>query len=180
MSWSQIFLDLTMERGGPVLGEAELVGYEKQIVLLDIEWGMTVKRDTHTGTGAGRDTKRSIELGEITLTKRFDVSSTRLYSSMSNRERIKTGRISVPQGFAVQGAANQGKRDAFAIEFSDAFIENVGLDMVEDGKAMVLQEKITVRAAKIKVEVTPLNPDGTYARSPKIFRSEVVGMTTKT
>lgn len=179
MSWSQIFLELTMERGGPVFGESETVGYEKQIVLLDFDWDMKVKRDTHKGMGAGRETKRTVELNEIELTKRFDVTSTRLYSSMANREKIKTGRISVPQGFGVEGAANQGKRDAFVLEFSDGYIESVSLDMVEDGNAMVLQEVLSVRFAKIKIEVTPQNPDGTYARVPKIFRSDLTGMTTR-
>lgn len=167
MGWSQIFLKIAFEKAGNVEGESEFAAYEKQIVLLDFDWSMDVASDVIKGVGANRQITRRLNAAPLTLTKRFDVSSTALCNAVATRDRIRSARITVAQSFAVEGAAQL--RDAFSIEVSDAHIESIDLDMVSDGKAMVLQENLSIRYSKIKLEVTPVGRDGTYSKVKSTF-----------
>src|SRR5690606_23812058 len=141
--------------------------YEKQIVLLDFDWSLGVASDVIKGTGTSRQITRRLDASPLKLTKRFDISSTALCNAIATRDRIKSARITVAQSFAVEGDAQL--RDAFAIEVSDAHLESIDLDMVSDGKAMVLQENLSIRYSKIKVEVTPVGRDGKYSKVKNTF-----------
>ena len=172
MGWSQIFLKITFDGAGLVAGESETVGYEKQIVLADFDWEMSAGKDVLKGTGAGRTNTRRVNASELTLKKRFDSSSTTVMSAMSKRDRIKTARVTVAQSFAVEGGS-VAPRDAFVLEVENAYIEAIDLDLVPDGKAMVLQESITIRYSKLKIEVVPVNANGTYSKVRSTFISDV-------
>lgn len=171
MGWSQIFLKITFDGGGLVKGESELVGYEDQIVLTDFDWSMSAGKDVVKN---GKAVARRLNMESLTLSKRFDIASTELLSALRKRDRIKTARITVAQSYAVSAvAASLGLRDAFAIEIQDGYLEDISLNMVADGKAMVLQEELSIRYSKIKVEVTPVNRDGTYSKVKSIFTADV-------
>lgn len=171
MGWSQIFLKISFEKAGPVEGESEFAAYENQIVLLDFDWSMDVASDVIKGTGSGRQITRRMSAKPLTLSKRFDASSTALCNAMATRDRIKSARITVAQSFAVEGVAQL--RDAFVIEVTDAYLESLDLDMVSDGKAMVLQENLSIRYSKIKVEVTPVGRDGKYSKVKSTFIADL-------
>lgn len=171
MGWSQIFLKVSFEKAGNIDGECEIAAYEKQIVLLDFDWSLGVASDVIKGKGADRQITRRLDASPLKLSKRFDLSSTSLFNAMATRDRIKTARITVAQSFAIQGVATL--RDAFVIEVQDAYLESIDLDMVSDGKAMVLQEDISIRYSKIKVEVTPVARDGSYSKVKSTFMADL-------
>lgn len=167
MGWSQIFLKISFEKAGLVEGESEFSGYEKQIVLLDFDWKMKAVDDVLKGKSVDRKAIRRINAEPMSLTKRFDISSTALCNAVAKRDLIKSARITVAQGFAVGAGAGGGLRDAFVVELTDAYLESVDLDMVADGKAMVLQEALSIRYSQIKVEVTPVDEKGLYVSNRK-------------
>lgn len=169
MGWSQIFLKITFDGGGLVRGESELSGYEGQIVVNDFDWSMSAGKDVVKN---GKSVARRLNMESLTISKRFDVSSTELMSALRKRDRVKTARVTVAQGFAVANG-DMSLRDAFVVEIQDGYIEDISLNMVADGKAMVLQEELSIRYSKIKVEVTPMAPDGSYSKVKSTFMADV-------
>lgn len=170
MGWSQIFLKVEFEKAGSVGGESEVAAYEGQIVLLDFDWSLGVASDVAKGKGTAREVTRRLKGDPLKISKRFDIASTALFSAMATRDRITSARITVAQSFAIQGVATL--RDAFVLEVKDAYIETLDLDMVSDGNAMVLQEDLTIRYSKLKLEVTPVNRDGSYSKVKNTFITE--------
>lgn len=170
MGWSQIFLKINFTKQALIKsGEAETTGYEGQIVLSDFDWGMKAGKDVAKGSGVAR----RVNAEEIKITKRFDGSSTALMNAMKVRDKFTYARITVAQSFATEGG---DARDAFVLEAKDGYIESIDLDLVADGKAMVLQEEIVLRYSKLKIDVIPVSNIGTYTNTRSTFESDCESM----
>lgn len=170
MGWSQIFLQFNFTKQSRITsGEAEVEGYQGQIVLSDFDWGMKAGKDVAKGSGLAR----RVNAEEIKVTKRFDSSSTALMTAMKKRDKFISARITVAQSFADDG---EGARDAFVLEANDGYIESIDLDLVADGNAMVLQEELVLRYTKLRIEVVEVTERGTYSNTRSIFDSECESM----
>lgn len=170
MGWSQIFLKITFTKQSTITtGEAETAGYEGQIVLSDFDWSMSAGKDVAKGAGV----TRRVNATEIKVAKRFDGSSTALMNAMKTRDKFVTARITVAQSFATDGG---DARDAFVLEAKDGYIESIDLDLVADGKAMVLQEELVLRYTKLKIDVVPVSNKGTYTNTRSTFESDCESM----
>lgn len=159
MGWSQIFLKIEFRDAGEIKGESEFKGFEDQIVLLDFDWSMSVSQDV---TKANGPLVRKISVEPMKLAKRFDSASVKLLNCMRKRDPINKARITVAHRV---NDNEDGLRQAFAVELSDARLESIDLDMSESGKSIILQEDIVVRYAKIKVQYYPVGEKGRYGGS---------------
>ncbi|RRS06135.1 hypothetical protein EIP75_00595 [Aquabacterium soli] len=182
MGWSQIFLKMSIEGlDASNIGESETAGYVGQIILSDFDWSMTGK-DVIKGVGAGRTVTRRVEADVLSLKKRFDSSSVTLMTAMRERKRITTAKVTVAHGFgtgAGAGGSQGDMRDAFTLEVQGGFIENIDVALVADGKAMVLQEELSIRYSSLKIEVFEVNPNGSFSTKRSTFLTEVDGMDLK-
>lgn len=165
--WSQLFLKITFAKAGLVKGECTFAGFEDQINCLDFKWGM-VGRDVPDKRGAPGKMKRRIKLTSITLSKRFDISSVKLLNAMNSRDKIVRARIAVAHRVGNSGAP----REAFAVQLEDAYIEEIDLDLGEDGKSLVVEETLRIRYARIKLEYAPMKADGSFSNVKKTFSTD--------
>jgi|GEM_PF-4768794 type VI secretion system Hcp family effector len=176
MGWSQIFLKISIDGlGTDGIGESEVAGYEGQIILADFDWSMK-GHDVIKGTGASRTVTRRVNSETVSVTKRFDASSVTLMTAMRERKRVKSAAITVAHGFA-SGKADGGLRNAFILELLDGYIEEIDLDLVSDGKAMVLQEELTIRYSKLNIKVFEVDANGRYTPKCSTFQCDVQSQT---
>lgn len=179
MGWSQIFLKISFEGlDSSGIGESETAGYQGQIILSDFDWAMTGK-DVIKGTGPGRSVTRRIKADELSIKKRFDSSSVTLMTAMRERKRITSATVTVAHGFgtgAGAGGSEGDLRDAFVLEVKDGYIETINLALVADGKAMVLQEELSIRYSSLTVHVYKVAPNGRYMKERSTFLTDVEGM----
>lgn len=166
MGWSQIFLNVEFAKNGKLTGESEFEGFEGQIVLLDFDWSLGVNQDVPQKNA---DPIRKPAFAPLSLTKRFDASSIKLMSCLQSRDPIVKARITV----AHRVNDTEGTlRQAFAIEVEKARLESVTLNMNSMGNSIILQEDISIRYSKIKVEQYAIGADGRYKSTAKIYRSQ--------
>lgn len=167
MGWSQIFLDIEFKDAGPIKGECEFAGFEKQITLLDFDWGMTLQQNLQPGS----DAKRRIALNDLKIKKRFDSSSVKLLNCLNARDTIIKARITIAHRVADVG--DKSLRRAFVLEVSKARLESIDLDMTEDGNATILQEDVTIRYSKVRVERYAIDDSGRYSNKAMVYESAV-------
>ena len=176
MGWSQIFLKISInDVDTDGIGESEVAGYEGQIILADFDWSMK-GRDVIKGTGASRTVIRRVNSETVSVTKRFDAASVTLMTAMRERKRVKSAAITVAHGFA-SSKADGGLRNAFILELLDDYIEKIDLDLVSDGKAMVLQEELTIRYSKLNIKVFEVDVNGRYTPKCSTFQCDVQSQT---
>jgi len=85
MANSMLFMQLTL-KGKPVPGDSKIKGYENQIELKSMRWGMAVK-DRAPVVGDAKATK-NWQAKEVRLAKYFDGASTALFKHMDERADV--------------------------------------------------------------------------------------------
>lgn len=155
MGWSQIFLKIEFERGGVIDGECEFLGHEREIVLMDFDWGMAAQRDFRKEKG---NVQRRIKVEPVKLSKRFDSASVSLLKCMEASDLVKRATITVAHSLDAEKGTS---RKVFSIDIERARLEKIDLDMRSDGKAMVLQEDLVLADAEVlRIEYVPHSVQG--------------------
>lgn len=167
--WSQVFLKIKFARAGIVEGETTFAGFERQINCLDFKWDMSGKDVPAKRASTANQFVRRISMSPVVVTKRFDESSIKLLNCMNSRDKFLWARLAVAHRVQTDGAA----REAFAIQIENGFIEDIDLDLSEEGKSMVVEETLTLRYSTIRVDYVPMKSDGTFDKVKKTFVSEV-------
>jgi len=163
MAGSHIFLDIEFKRAGTVQGESEYGGFENQIELLDFDWSMQLNE------AQGVDNKRSVTLADVNITKRFDESSVKLMNCLNARDSILVARITVAHRVSESDASRL--RKSFVLEMTKARLESIDLDMTEDDRSIVLQENLTIRFTKMRIERYAIEKDGNYSNKAMVYES---------
>lgn len=132
MANEMLFMQLTL-KGKAVPGDSKIKGYEGQIELKSMGWGLAIKNQT----ASKGDTKvtKNWEAKELRLSKYFDGASTTMFGHMDEREGLRS---------SARSAISKSKTD------NKAVITMVGVSAVKTGEKMPVLMKITLSGARIK------------------------------
>ena len=132
MANDMLFMNLTL-KGKPVPGDSKVKGYENQIELKSLKWGVEMKDRTPV-KGAAKATK-NWEAKEVQLAKFFDRASTSLFKLMHEGADIHSK------------TRTQLSKNALA---NKCVISLVGVSAVKSGEKMPVLMKITLGGVRIK------------------------------
>ncbi len=144
MANSMLFMQLSL-KGKPVPGDSRIAGYEGQIELKSMNWGLTIK-DRASMKGATKATK-NWEGKELRLTKYFDGASTALFKHMDER----AGEHSTTR--------SQLAKNALA---NKAVICMVGVASIQKGEKMPVVLKVTLGGVRIKSMSSRASESGSF------------------
>ena len=132
MANEMLFMQLTL-KGKAVPGDSKISGYEGQIELKSMSWGLAVENKT-ADKGATKVAK-NLKAEELRLSKFFDSATTVLMGHMDEREGLRS---------SAPSAISKSKTDNVAV------ITMVGVSAVKSGEKMPVLMKVTVKGARLK------------------------------
>jgi hypothetical protein len=157
MAWSNIFLQLVTPTG-PVIGEGLLEGWQTSIELESFAWSMTYnKGEKGDGGGgvmgalsalAGVGKNKNVEMGTLTMEKRFDIASAMIHTCLDNRIPILSASITVlnikPGGRAIH-------EPGFTLVATNGYFTEASLDMKQSGHSVEVKESLTLHFNSIVI-----------------------------
>lgn len=146
MSWAYMFLDLRLEGGGPLKGEARAKGYEGQIEISRFDFDIDA-RDAWKASSAKAGHVR-IEQGPLKITKRFDSASAALLQAAREGRLVQQARISVV-------ARGDAATRVFALTVESGFIAAIDLDVSTSGGGGSLVETVNLTYRKLRLTYAP-------------------------
>jgi type VI protein secretion system component Hcp len=162
MAWSNIFLQL-ITMTGPIIGEGLLDGWETSIELEKFSWDVTVKEKTQqVSTGGVLGALKSaakggllgiggnnLDMGVLSMTKRFDIASSMIHTCIDNDIRILSASITV---LNIKQGGRAIHEPGFTLVATDGYFRDVQLDMAPtSGNAVEVKETITMEFNAIVV-----------------------------
>ncbi|MBV8503122.1 MAG: type VI secretion system tube protein Hcp [Paucibacter sp.] len=132
MANDMLFMHLTL-KGKPVPGDSKVKGYEGQIELKSLKWGLAIKDRSPVKSDA--KATKNWEAKEIRLSKFFDGASTALFQHMDERANLHST------------TRSQLSKNAIA---NKAVISLVGVSAVSGSDKMPVLLKITLGGVRIK------------------------------
>jgi len=152
MAWSNIYLEL-ITITGPVIGEGLLDGWETSIELESFGWNMDVK-PAITGesggmlSGIGGAALGMLGIGgnrvtmhELTMEKRFDISSAMIHTCLDNHLPIISASITV---LNIKHGGRAIHEPGFTLVATDGYFTDVKLSMSASGHAVEVKETLTL------------------------------------
>ena len=158
MAWSNIYLEL-ITLTGPVIGEGLLEGWETSIELDSFGWGMSYQPDpkaTSTGLssvlgpvgamfGIGGNRAR---MHELTMDKRFDISSAMIHTCIDNHLPIISASITV---LNIKQGGRSIHEPGFTLVATNGHFIDAQLSMSSNGHAVEVKEHLTLQFETIVV-----------------------------
>ncbi len=145
MARSDMFLKITGQKTGEILGESNDKAYPNQIELVDWSWGMTAP----TAVG-GQRTGRT-QMHELKIVKSVDRATTALMSVMANNETLTKVILTVRKAGGVAAALPYFKCTLEGARVNDY---NVQSD-IGPGGAPTLTEHVSIGFQRITFDYTP-------------------------
>jgi type VI secretion system secreted protein Hcp len=136
--------------GPPVEGESKVKGYEGQIQILDVHFGINQPAGGHFGGGSGVG---KADFHDISVTKRFDLSSPTLMGFCANGKHFDKGTVVMRK---VSG--DKEPMIWLKIEMNHVLISACTPSGLGGGEGM---EHLTLNFDKIKMDYTSQKEDGT-------------------
>lgn len=144
MADTLIFLDLP-----PALGDATLVGYEGQIELETVNWGLSI---SHSMTD-----KAEVKMvpQRLTLTKFMDKSSINLATMMNARKKFTLAGIN----FATMGPITNQSRaiPVMRLELDNGYVESIKIDASESGQSIQVKETVMLSFNRCTLKYYPVD-----------------------
>jgi type VI secretion system secreted protein Hcp len=134
---------------GSIKGESQVKGHEKEIDVLEWNWGLTQSASAHVSTGAGSG---SADVRDLTIKKYVDASTPTLFQEAFYGHDHKEATLTVKK------VGGKTPIDMVKMTMSGTvFISsiNTGQPSADDRYT----ETITLNFAKVKFEYTGQNPD---------------------
>lgn len=130
-------------------GESVIQDHEKEIDILDWNWGMSQSGTMHHGGGAGSG---KVDIQDLSLTKYVDKSSPNLMRACCNGEHFAAATLVVRK-------AGKDALDYLKVSMEPVLVTSVSTG--GSGGEDRLTENITLNFAKMEVGYTPQKEDGT-------------------
>ena len=147
-------MKLTM-KGSPVTGDSKVKGYEGQIELTSLSWGVSIKDKTAAKDSSESEQDKNWEAKELKLSKYFDGASPVLYGQVDERQGLRTG--SKPSADKL-------------IKDNVATISMVAVSARADGESMPVLMRVTLKGCRIKSISTKADESGSSLRIGEDFR----------
>jgi len=150
MAWSNIYLEL-ITPNGPILGEGLLAGFETSIELQGFKWSMSAPRVPPKEGGAGKDKekdKAKVTLGELELTKRFDIASAMIHNCLDNHLPVLSATITV---LHIKQEGRWYHQPGFVMVATDGYFASAELDLRPSGNAVELVETLKLNFKMVEI-----------------------------
>ncbi len=138
---------------GDIKGEASDATHKNEVDVLSWSWGASQSGTTHMGTGGGAG---KVSVQDLSFTKYIDRASPDLFLYICSGKHIKSALLTVRK-------AGGDPLEYLKINMEDLIVS--GLSTGGSGGEDRLTENVTLNFARVKIDYTPQNPDGS-ADSP--------------
>ena len=136
---------------GDIKGEARDHAHKDEIDVLAWSWGMAQSGTMSLGGGGGSG---KVNIQDLAVTKYVDTSSTNLYLKCANGKHY-------PEALLTVRKAGENPVEYVKITMTDVIIGNISSG--GSGSEDRVTENVGLNFAKVKVEYTPQNQDGSSA-----------------
>jgi type VI secretion system secreted protein Hcp len=145
MARSDMFLKITGQKTGEILGESNDKAYPNQIELVDWSWGMAAP------TAVGGQRIGRTQMHELKIVKQVDRASTALMSVMANNETLTKVILTVRKAGGVSSALPY-----FKCTLEGGRVTNYDVQSdVGPGGAPTLTEHLSIAFQRITFDYTP-------------------------
>jgi type VI secretion system secreted protein Hcp len=154
-------VDAFLKLEGPqVEGESKVKGFEGQIQILDVHFGISQPAGGHFGTGSGVG---KADFHDLSVTKRFDLSSPTLMGFCANGKPFDKGTITLRK---VSG--DKTPMTWLTVEMNHVLISALHPSGIGGGEGL---ENMTLNFDKIKMAYTSQKEDGTKDKTKEFVFS---------
>lgn len=147
---ADMYLDLTLKRGGKVKGEALASGHADDIVVQGFTWGVGAAGDAVAGAQAGRRSHRP-----LVLTKHLDSASTALMSAVATNDEVRTAVLTLRK-------AGGSQEDYFTLTLEKARIASYDVETGPDG---LPRERVAFAFQRIAIDYRTQSATGVLGAS---------------
>jgi len=132
---------------GDIKGESRDRTYKDWIDVLSWSWGMDQTGTMSMGGGGGTG---KVNVQDLVVNKYVDTSTTNLVLKCCNGKHY-------PEAKLIVRKAGENPVEYYKLTMTDVLVSNVTVSGVEGDR---VTESLALNCAKVKVEYTPQNPDG--------------------
>jgi type VI secretion system secreted protein Hcp len=136
---------------GDIKGEARDHAHPDEIDVLAWSWGMAQSGTMSLGGGGGSG---KVNIQDLSVTKFVDTSTTNLFLKCANGKHY-------PEALLTVRKAGENPVEYVKITMTDVMISNISTG--GSGSEDRVTENVSLNFAKVKVEYTPQNADGSAA-----------------
>lgn len=148
---TQIYLQITLERGKPVMGESQAGGYENRIDLDSFSFTAKAHKQSLKDV-TGKTVRNNLNLSSVSVSKVFDRASLQLASVMKRREPFSEARIAVDQQFIDPAWTGKARNEILIIFLYDGYIADIKLRTSESNVGAQIREDIELSFHDFRVE----------------------------
>ena len=143
-STTQIYLEMTLEKGGGVLGESGAGGYENRIDIDGFQFGASAKKQSLKDIQKG-NVVANLDFERVTVSKVFDRSSLLLAGVLSRHDRFSEVKIAVDQQYVDPDWAGKVRNEILIVYLYAGYIADIKFRTSEGGKSGAsIKEDITL------------------------------------
>jgi type VI protein secretion system component Hcp len=142
---TQIYLQITLDDGREIEGEAKAGGYENRIDIDSFSFKASAKKQLLKDV-QGKDVKANLDFHSVSISKVFDRASLQLASLMNKAEkderRFKEAKIAVDQQFIDPEWTGKERNEILIFYLYEGYVESIKLRTSESGAGASLKEDI--------------------------------------
>jgi len=147
---ADMYLDLTLRRGGKVKGESLASGHADDIVVSGWSWGVGAAGDAVTGQQTGRRSYR-----HLVIQKGLDSASTALMSAVATNDEVRNAVLYLRK-------AGGSQEDFFTLTLEKARIASYDVESGRDGSPV---ERVAFAFQKVEIEYRTQSASGVLGAS---------------
>jgi type VI secretion system Hcp family effector len=150
-STTQIYMQMTLESGLLVVGEADAGGYQNRIDIDSFNFHAKAKKQSLRDVQQG-DVSANLDFDHVTINKVFDRSSLLLAGVLHRQERFDEVKIALDQQF-IHSAVGKERNETLILHLKKGYIVDIGLRTSQSGNsADSITETLTLSFHEIEIK----------------------------
>jgi type VI protein secretion system component Hcp len=148
---TQIYLQITLERGGAVEGDTQAGGYENRIDIDSFQFNASAKKLSLKDV-SDKKVRNNLDITRVTISKVFDRASLQLAGIMKRRERFSEAKIAVDQQFIDPAWSGKVRNETLILYLYSGYVANIKLRTSEANAGAQVKEDIELSFHDFRVE----------------------------
>lgn len=148
---TQIYLQITMERGGLVSGESTAGGYENRIDIDSFDFNASAK-PMSLKSASDKKVRNNLDLKRVSINKVFDRASLQLAGVMKRRERFTEAKIAVDQQYIDPEWSGKARNEILIVYLYGGYVADIRLQTSEGSSGAQIKEILELSFHNFRVE----------------------------
>lgn len=147
---TQIYLEITLESGGNVLGETKAGGYENRIDIDSFSFSASAKKQSLKDV-EDKKVRNNLDFSRVSISKVFDRSSLLMASALKRRARFSEAKIAVDQQFIDPGFEGKARNEILIFYLYGGYVADIKLRTSEGNVGAQIKEDIELSFHNFRV-----------------------------